>query len=78
MGTPLPTQFNKWDTYITQCGAGRISYHPDWSPSMPWASYWGGTAGRHFSSVAAASEYFRTRFGATLETGALRGAHPNN
>ena len=45
-------------TYRTKCGRGRITYQADWSPSMPWASYWDGTAGRHFVTVPAASEYF--------------------
>lgn len=46
------------DTYRTKCGRGRVSYHPEWSPSQPWASYIDGTAGRHFPGLLEAQAYF--------------------
>lgn len=39
-------------------GKIRISYRPDWSESMPFVSYFRGTAGRHFTSLQAAAQYF--------------------
>jgi hypothetical protein len=33
------------------CGNARLSYHPDWSPELPWASYEGGAAGLHFGTL---------------------------
>lgn len=35
----------------------RIKYDPDWSPSMPYLTYYNGTAGRCFGSVQAAMQY---------------------
>lgn len=37
-------------TVRSKCGKGRISYQPDWSPSLPWATIFRGTAGAHFYS----------------------------
>lgn len=77
--------FKPWDTFETKCGNGRITYHPEWSASLPWASYWHGAAGRHFQNVLEAANYFRRNRGATLDTSALRrdedalaGVLPNN
>lgn len=35
----------------SKCGGARLSYHPEWSPEQPWASYKNGTAGRHFATL---------------------------
>lgn len=43
-------------TIRTRDGKGRITYQPDWSQSMPWASYRNGTAGRLYASVGAARQ----------------------
>lgn len=32
-------------------GTDRISYHPEWSKSLPFVTYSSGTAGRHFPSL---------------------------
>ena len=50
-----------WTTYRTTNKAGRITYHPEWSASQPWASYINGTAGRHFTTVEAARIYFTSK-----------------
>jgi hypothetical protein len=55
-----------WTTYRTACGRGRITYNAGWSPSQPWASYWNGTAGRHFPNIPAAVRYFKERHNAEL------------
>lgn len=36
----------------SKCGTARLSYHPEWDSTLPWVSYKGGTAGRHFGSLA--------------------------
>lgn len=55
------------DTLRTTCGLGRITYHPEWSASSPWVSYWCGTAGRHFERPDQAAAYFKTRRNTTLQ-----------
>jgi len=54
----MSLEIKPWTTIRTRCGRGRITYHPEWSPSQPWASYWLGSAGRHFVSTNAADHYF--------------------
>lgn len=49
------------DTYRTKCGRGRVSYHPEWSPSQPWVTYIDGTAGRHVVDLPAAYAYFKSK-----------------
>ena len=45
--------------YVNQNGRrARITYHPEWSVSRPWASYIGGSAGRHFENEKQADSYF--------------------
>lgn len=56
-------------THRTQCGRGRVTYHPEWDRSNPWVSYIGGTAGRHFANLDEAAQYFAGR-GLKLNTGA--------
>lgn len=63
----MSTEFKKWDTFRTVCGNGRITYHPDWSPNQPWASYWRGSAGLHFHSVPNAQQYFQRVRGTRLD-----------
>ncbi len=58
----------EWDTYRTKCGRGRVEYHEEWSPSLPWASYWDGTAGRHFATLDAARWYFQEKYRTPLLT----------
>lgn len=54
----MSQEHKPWDTYRTKCGNGRITYHPEWSPEKPWASYWRGLAGLHFATVSEADMYF--------------------
>jgi hypothetical protein len=56
-----------YTTYRTENGKGRITYHPEWDSKQPWASYWEGTAGRHFESVDQARSYFVNK-GSALNT----------
>ena len=49
------------DNHRTLCGRGRASYHPEWSESMPWATYINGTAGRHVASLQDAYSYFKSK-----------------
>lgn len=57
----------EFDTYRTKCGRGRVTYRSEWSPSMPWVTYWDGTAGRHFSTFDEVFRYFKERHDAHLE-----------
>lgn len=58
----MSQEHKPWDTYRTKCGRGRITYHPEWSASKPWASYWLGMAGAAFATVGEADMHFmRTR-----------------
>lgn len=45
------------DTYKDGHGH-RILYDPEWSPSRPWVTFSGGTAGRQFVSLGDAKRYF--------------------
>lgn len=54
-------EYKEGDTFRTDCGYGRITYHPKWSPSKPWASYSHGTAGLHFASPELAIPYFKNK-----------------
>ena len=54
-------EYKTWDTFRTVCGRGRITYHPEWSPKSPWASYINGTALCHFVSVDDAGAYFKKK-----------------
>lgn len=55
-----------WRT--TGNGTGRATYRPDWSPSRPYALYWGGTARVHAVTLADASAWFKRNCRATLNT----------
>ena len=52
-------EYKEGDTFRTDCGYGRITYHPKRSPSKLWASYTYGTAGIHFASPELAIPYFK-------------------
>lgn len=54
------------DTLRTKCGFGRITYHPDWSESKPWATYRHGTAGLHLADPQEAVAYFK-KYGMIFE-----------
>ena len=54
-------EYKEGDKFRTTCGRGRISYHPEWSPSKPWASYTNGAAGLHFASPELAIPYFKNK-----------------
>jgi len=53
-----PTTYKPWQTYVTACKRGRITYHPDWDSKKPWASFINGTAGAHFADPASAAHYY--------------------
>ena len=55
-------------TIHTECGQGRITFHPDWSESQPWAAYVRGTATRHFADVPSAAAYFAKQHNMILNT----------
>lgn len=55
------SEFKPWQTYHTECGRGRVTYHPEWSVNEPWVSYIEGTAGRHFAELGQAHAYFKAR-----------------
>lgn len=44
-------QADEWDTYRSDCGQARLTFHSEWSKSIPWVSYINGTAGRHFETL---------------------------
>lgn len=44
-------EYKSGDTVRSKCGRARLSYHPEWSEMLPWASYKNGTAGRHFGTL---------------------------
>jgi hypothetical protein len=51
-----------WDTYRTKRGGkGRITYHPEWSATHPWAVYVNGTALCHLPDLLSAVIYFWQR-----------------
>lgn len=50
-----------YDTYRTECGRGRVTYHPEWSEDQPWVTYIDGTAGKHCCDIYAAASYFRSK-----------------
>ena len=51
-----------WDTYRSICGRARVTFHPDWSESLPWVTYMDGTAGRHFASLNSAVVHLTDQF----------------
>jgi hypothetical protein len=54
--------FKEGDTFWTECGRGRVSYHPDWAPGLPWCVYVDGTAWIAKGSLQAAMDYLRQRW----------------
>ena len=55
------THSTPWDTIRSSCGAGRATYHPEWSASMPWCTYFHGTAGRQAATKAQAVAILKTK-----------------
>jgi len=49
------------DNLRSECGNARLSFHSEWSPSLPWASYIRGSAGRHYRSLLEAVADMRRR-----------------
>jgi hypothetical protein len=41
----------------------RITYHPDWSPTLPWRIYWRGSCVNAKGSLWAAMQYGRYEYG---------------
>lgn len=50
-------------TFRSECGRHRVTYRPDFSASLPWASYIDGTAGQHYYSLIAAEQRMRQDYG---------------
>lgn len=48
-------------TFRSKCQRARVTFHPEWDTSQPWASYIDGTAGRHFKTLAEAAPFFAAR-----------------
>lgn len=46
----------------SESGRGRIMYDPCWNESAPWVSFYNGTAGRCFQSLADAGRHFRDHY----------------
>lgn len=54
---PNPAPFVGASTSFIGVNA-RIMYDPDWSPSKPFLTYWGGTAGAAFATITDARRSF--------------------
>ena len=39
------------ETFRSECGNARLTYHPDWSDTLPWVSYRYGTASWHYATL---------------------------
>lgn len=53
--------FKPWDTFYSDGASARLTYHPEWSPSKPWASFQHGTAGAHFETPRAGIRYLEDK-----------------
>jgi hypothetical protein len=55
------TKYKSGDTFLTECGNGRTTYKPEWSPSKPWSVYVRGTATNSFPTLEYVRYYFKAR-----------------
>lgn len=54
---PDPENPKQGDTYRTRCGAGRITYNPEFYRSRAWSTFYKGTACHAFTTFAAAEDH---------------------